>query len=100
MNEEPPNHQTGGISLEVRNLGKSFGPQQVLKGISFRVEPGEIFVIMGLSGSGKSTATPVDRLHLSARRRDGQIDLSRDEPRRYGETYAFRWRRSRECRIY
>lgn len=54
MNEEPPNHQTGGISLEVRNMRKSFGPQQVLKGISFSVEPGEIFVIMGPSGSGKS----------------------------------------------
>lgn len=43
-----------GISVEVRNLRKNFGPQPVLKGISFKVEPGEVFVIMGPSGSGKS----------------------------------------------
>jgi phospholipid/cholesterol/gamma-HCH transport system ATP-binding protein len=43
-----------GISVEVRNLRKSFGRQQVLKGIDLQVEPGEIFVVMGPSGSGKS----------------------------------------------
>ena len=44
----------GGISVEVRDLRKSFGAQQVLRGVSFAVKPGEIFVIMGPSGSGKS----------------------------------------------
>lgn len=48
------NHQKHGVRLEVRNLYKNFGSQEVLKGISFTVEPGEIFVIMGPSGSGKS----------------------------------------------
>ena len=42
------------IRVEVRDLHKSFRDQEVLKGISFTVEPGEIFVIMGPSGSGKS----------------------------------------------
>jgi phospholipid/cholesterol/gamma-HCH transport system ATP-binding protein len=42
------------VSVEVRGLRKSFGGLPVLKGIDFKVEPGEIFVIMGPSGSGKS----------------------------------------------
>ena len=43
-----------GISVEVQGLRKSFTGQQVLKGIELKVEPGEIFVVMGPSGSGKS----------------------------------------------
>src|SRR5438270_8644692 len=43
-----------GIRVEVRGLKKSYDGQIVLKGIDFAVERGEIFVIMGPSGSGKS----------------------------------------------
>ena len=43
-----------GVSLQVRGLRKSFDGQEVLKGLDFEVQPGEIFVIMGPSGSGKS----------------------------------------------
>ena len=49
-----PTHRKHGISVEVRGLRKSYAGQQVLKGIDLRVEPGEIFVVMGPSGSGKS----------------------------------------------
>lgn len=42
------------ISAEVKNLNKSFGDQQVLFDVSLKVEPGEIYVLMGPSGSGKS----------------------------------------------
>jgi phospholipid/cholesterol/gamma-HCH transport system ATP-binding protein len=48
------NHRSGGVSLVVRGLQKSFGGQPVLRGIDLEVRPGEIFVIMGPSGSGKS----------------------------------------------
>src|SRR6202046_5467150 len=47
------NNKTG-VSLVVRGLRKSFDGQEVLKGLDFEVRPGEIFVIMGPSGSGKS----------------------------------------------
>ena len=42
------------VGLQVRGLRKSFNSQEVLKGVDFEVKPGEIFVIMGPSGSGKS----------------------------------------------
>ena len=48
------NHQVSGVSVVVRGLHKNFGEQKVLDGIEFEVRPGEIFVIMGPSGSGKS----------------------------------------------
>jgi phospholipid/cholesterol/gamma-HCH transport system ATP-binding protein len=42
------------VTVDVRDLHKSFGALKVLKGISFHVGQGERFVIMGPSGSGKS----------------------------------------------
>ncbi len=41
--------------LEVENIKKSFGEAEILKGISFKVEKGEILTIIGSSGSGKTT---------------------------------------------
>ena len=41
--------------LEVRNLHKSFGAAQVLKGVSFSLERGQVLAIIGSSGSGKTT---------------------------------------------
>ena len=48
------NNHFSGVGLVVRGLRKNFGDQAVLNGIDFAVQPGEIFVIMGPSGSGKS----------------------------------------------
>src|SRR5208283_5920218 len=42
------------VRVKVDGLSKSFGELNVLKSVSFDVNPGEIFVIMGPSGSGKS----------------------------------------------
>ena len=41
--------------LEVKNIKKSFGKTEVLKGISFSLEQGEVLSIIGSSGSGKTT---------------------------------------------
>ncbi len=41
--------------LEIKNIEKSFGSNQVLKDISIQVEDGEIISVIGPSGSGKST---------------------------------------------
>jgi phospholipid/cholesterol/gamma-HCH transport system ATP-binding protein len=54
MNGPDNNNNHCGVSLQVHGLRKSFDSQEVLKGVDFEVQPGEIFVIMGPSGSGKS----------------------------------------------
>lgn len=41
--------------LEVNNLYKSFGKNEVLKGIDFKLEEGKVISIIGSSGSGKTT---------------------------------------------
>ena len=41
--------------LEVKDLKKSFGKTEVLKGVSFTLDEGEVLSIIGSSGSGKTT---------------------------------------------
>lgn len=43
-----------GVRVEVRGLHKSFKGVEVLRGIDLAIEPGEIFVLMGPSGGGKT----------------------------------------------
>jgi phospholipid/cholesterol/gamma-HCH transport system ATP-binding protein len=42
------------VGVAIEGLSKNFGKLHALKNVSFTVEPGEIFVLMGPSGSGKS----------------------------------------------
>ena len=43
------------MSIEVKNLVKTFGEKRVIDDVSFKVENGETLAIVGFSGSGKST---------------------------------------------
>ncbi len=43
------------VVLEVKNLRKSFGNTEVLKGVSFTLNAGEVLSVIGSSGGGKTT---------------------------------------------
>jgi ABC-2 type transport system ATP-binding protein len=42
-------------TLSVHNVRKAFGAVQAVDGVSFEVEPGEIFGLLGPNGAGKTT---------------------------------------------
>lgn len=48
-------HTDDNVLMEIRDLHKSFGDNEVLKGISMTVHKGEVISIIGPSGCGKST---------------------------------------------
>src|SRR5699024_1488869 len=63
--------QYSGVVIE--DLYKSFGDNEVLKGISISVNPGEVVCLIGASGSGKSTLLRcVNRLEDPD---SGQVDV-------------------------
>lgn len=60
--------------LEVRDIKKSFGNSEILKGISFNLEKGEVLSIIGASGSGKTTLLRC--LNFLERPDEGQITVN------------------------
>ena len=42
--------------LELKNINKSFGEKEVLKGVSFKAEGGKAFGLLGRNGAGKTTS--------------------------------------------
>lgn len=48
-------HQSEELIIDAQDIQKSFGDLQILKGISLQVRRGEVVVLIGASGSGKTT---------------------------------------------
>jgi ABC-2 type transport system ATP-binding protein len=46
-------------AIEVRDLRKSYGPLEALRGISFEVQRGEVFGLLGPNGAGKTTCVEI-----------------------------------------
>ncbi len=61
--------------INIKNLHKSFGDLQVLKGIDLEVEQGKVIVLIGPSGSGKTTFLRC--LNLLEIPTDGTIELDK-----------------------
>jgi ABC-2 type transport system ATP-binding protein len=68
--------------IEVTGLTKRYGGQAVVDGITFQVEPGEIFGILGPNGAGKTTA--VECLEGLRRRDAGQVRILGLDPKTDG----------------
>ena len=50
-----PDKRNGNPIIRVRGLHKYFGPLHVIRGVDLDVMPGEVVVVIGPSGGGKST---------------------------------------------
>ena len=52
---ESPRPDRGNAAIDIQDLHKYFGDNEVLKGIDFHVDDGQVVCVIGPSGSGKST---------------------------------------------
>jgi ABC-2 type transport system ATP-binding protein len=51
--------QSEGLAIEVRDLRKSYGGVEAVRGVSFEVARGEVFCLLGPNGAGKTTTTEI-----------------------------------------
>jgi ABC-2 type transport system ATP-binding protein len=65
-------------AIEVEDLFKSYGPVDAVRGISFRVEEGEVFALLGPNGAGKTTTLEILEGHR--RRSGGQVSVLGVDP--------------------
>ena len=72
--------QSMGPAIEVRGLEKRYGEHEAVRGISFRVEPGEVFGLLGPNGAGKTTT--VEILEGYRARSGGQVSVLGYDPER------------------
>ncbi len=65
-------------AIEVRGLRRSYGQREVLHGLDFDVEPGEVFALLGPNGAGKTTT--VEILEGYRERDGGRVTVLGEDP--------------------
>ena len=75
-------------AIEVSGLKKSYGAREVLHGVGFRVEAGEVFALLGPNGAGKTTT--VEILEGYRGRDEGTVQVLGTDPARAGSDFRAR----------
>jgi ABC-2 type transport system ATP-binding protein len=72
-------------AISVRDLCKSYGALEAVRGISFEVERGEVFGLLGPNGAGKTTT--VEILEGYRKRDGGEVEVLGADPARAGSEW-------------
>jgi ABC-2 type transport system ATP-binding protein len=75
-------------AIAVSDLRKAYGQREVLHGLSFTVETGEVFALLGPNGAGKTTT--VEILEGYRRRDHGDVRVLGVDPERGGRAFKAR----------
>jgi ABC-2 type transport system ATP-binding protein len=75
-------------AILVRDLRKSYGTHEALRGISFEIAEGEVFGLLGPNGAGKTTT--VEILEGYRRRDQGEVTVLGHDPERAGRGFRER----------
>ena len=75
-------------AILVRDLHKSYGTQEAVRGISFQIAEGEVFGVLGPNGAGKTTT--VEILEGYRKRDAGEVTVLGHDPARSDRTFRER----------
>jgi len=75
-------------AISVRDLRKSYGTYEALRGISFEIKEGEVFGLLGPNGAGKTTT--IEILEGYRTRDAGDVDVLGFDPERAGSAFRER----------
>ncbi|HSP71161.1 MAG TPA: ABC transporter ATP-binding protein [Gaiellaceae bacterium] len=75
-------------AVRVRELRKSYGAHEAVRGIDFEIATGEVFGLLGPNGAGKTTT--VEILEGYRRRSGGEVEVLGEDPERAGTAFRER----------
>ena len=75
-------------AITVRDLRKSYGAYEALRGVSFEIEEGEVFGLLGPNGAGKTTT--IEILEGYRTRDGGEVDVLGFDPERAASVFRER----------
>ncbi len=75
-------------AITVRDLRKSYGAYEALRGVSFEIEEGEVFGLLGPNGAGKTTT--IEILEGYRTRNGGDVDVLGFDPERAASAFRER----------